>query len=96
MTLVIFILAVILIGWFVPRAIIDHYRGRYAVVIASVVALMLGVGFIWAGAQIAAMLADYDAQTEFDRGVNAWKIMLLIAPASALHRRKQLSQNGES
>ncbi|MBY8974623.1 hypothetical protein KHP62_02315 [Rhodobacteraceae bacterium NNCM2] len=95
MTLVLFIIAVILIGWFVPRLVMDRYTGPYAVVIASAVALILGAAVIWFGAQLAAMIGDFDAQTEFDRGFNAWKIMLLIAPASALQRRKHLMNKGD-
>ncbi|MEM7671046.1 MAG: hypothetical protein AAF317_18295 [Pseudomonadota bacterium] len=91
MTLVLFILAVVLIGWGVPRLVVDHYPGPVQILVASVVALAIGAGVIWIGAQVAEAVANYDAQTEFDRGFNAWKIMLLIAPASALHRRKQLA-----
>lgn len=91
MTLVLFIIAVVLIGWIVPRLVVDHYAGPVQILVASVVALAIGAGVIWIGAQVAEIVANYDAQTEFDRGFNAWKIMLLIAPASALHRRKQLA-----
>ncbi|MEM0942591.1 MAG: hypothetical protein AAGI70_01465 [Pseudomonadota bacterium] len=90
MTLGLFILACCLLGWFVPRVVLDHYTGPWPVVVASGVALALGAAVIWVGAQTFAALGEFDAKTEFDRGFNAWKIMLLLAPAAALHRQKQI------
>ncbi|MEM9043773.1 MAG: hypothetical protein AAGC81_03690 [Pseudomonadota bacterium] len=93
MTLVIFIIAVILIGWFAPRLVVDRVDGSAGIWLGSIAALLVGVGVIWLGAQGAEIAGLGDAKTEFDRGFNAWKIMLFIAPAAALHRRRQLAKS---
>ena len=94
MTLVAFILAVILIGWFVPRLVVDRVAGSAGIWAGSIMALLVGVAVIWIGAQGAEMAGLGDAKTEFDRGFNAWKIMLFVAPAAALHRRRQIAKGG--
>lgn len=89
MILTVFILAVLLIGWFVPRPIVGRVDGAAGIWAGSLVALLCGVGSIWAGATAVEAMGLGDAKTEFERGFNAWKIMLFIAPASALHRRRR-------
>ncbi|MEM1275087.1 MAG: hypothetical protein AAGH74_01040 [Pseudomonadota bacterium] len=92
MTLVLFIIAVILIGWFAPRPIVDRVDGTVGLWVACISALLIGVAVIWLGAQAAELAGLGDAKTEFDRGFNAWKIMLFVAPASAVHRRRQTAK----
>ena len=84
-----FIVVTLAIGWVVPRLVIDRVSVRYPILLSSAVACALGAAVIWLGAQAAGALGLGDAQTEFDRGFSAWKIMLLLAPAAALHRQKQ-------
>jgi hypothetical protein len=83
------IVAVIAIGWLVPRLIVHRIGGTAGVILGTGLALSLGAGVVWIGAQMAGMLGLGDPVTEFNRGFNAWKIMLLLAPASALHARRQ-------
>lgn len=91
MTLAVFIVLTIVIGWFVPRLVVERMASTTGVVVGSLAALVLGVVVIWVGSQAFAAAGIGDAQTEFDRGFNAWKIMLLLAPASALTARRAQS-----
>ena len=90
MLLALFILAIILIGWFVPAAVVARIPGGAGVVLGCAAALLLGAGVIWLGAQAAEALGVEESRSAFDRGFNAWKIMLLIAPASALAARRRI------
>ncbi|SIO41602.1 hypothetical protein SAMN05444722_1999 [Rhodovulum sp. ES.010] len=92
MVLVVFILLSILIGWVVPQVLVPRLPGRVAVLVASLVALLLGAGAVWVGAQVFDGLGVEAADSAFSRGFNAWKIMLLVAPASALQARRQLEK----
>ncbi|MEM7057064.1 MAG: hypothetical protein AAF557_05700 [Pseudomonadota bacterium] len=88
MVLVVFIVLTILIGAVVPQVLVPRLPARHAVLIASVVTLALGAGAVWVGAQIFGALGVEEAGSAFDRGFNAWKLMLLIAPGSAIHANK--------
>ena len=91
MLLGLFILGVILIGWFFPAAIVSRMPSSVGFALGCIVALALGAAFIWAGAQAAEALGIEEHRSAFDRGFNAWKIMLLIAPASALNTRRKMT-----
>ncbi len=91
MLLALFILGVILIGWFVPPIIVSRMPSNVGFALGCAAALALGAAFIWAGAQAAEVLGIEEHRSAFDRGFNAWKIMLLIAPASALHIRRKMT-----
>lgn len=88
MTFVLFMIGVVAIGWFVPGPIVRRIPGRSGLVVGTLSALGAGVGFIWLAAQAGEAVGLGDAGVEFDRGFNAWKIMLLWAPAAALHHRR--------
>ena len=92
MLLGLFILGVILIGWFVPPMIVTRMPSKAGFVLGCIVALGIGAAFIWLGAQAAEALGIEEHRSAFDRGFNAWKIMLLIAPASALHTRRKMTE----
>lgn len=91
MLLALFILGVILIGWFVPAIIVSRMPSSAGFALGCISALALGAAFIWVGAQAAEALGIEEHRSAFDRGFNAWKIMLLIAPASALHTRRKMT-----
>ena len=94
MVLVVFIILTILIGWAVPRLLVPLLPAGLAVVGASLAALAIGAGAIWIGAQLFGMAGIEEAGSAFERGFNAWKIMLLIAPAVAIHTRRNLKGAG--
>lgn len=91
MLLALFILGVILIGWLVPAAVVSRMPSGAGFALGCVAALALGAAFIWVGAQAAEALGVEEHRSAFDRGFNAWKIMLLIAPASALNTRRKMT-----
>ena len=91
MFLALSIVVVILIGWFVPAAIFRRMPSTVGFVLGCAVALGLGAACIWLGAQAVDALGIEEQRSAFDRGFNAWKIMLLIAPASALNARKKMN-----
>ena len=95
MLLTLFILGVILIGWFTPAAIVARMPTGAGFAIGCAAALLLGAAFIWLGAQAADALGVEERRSAFDRGFNAWKILLLMVPAVALHTNRQLSRDGE-
>ena len=82
--------AMIAIGWVVPRWVVRRLGSRWAVLWGSLAALGLGAGLIFAAAHLgaAAGLVE-DAQAETEAALNAWKIMLLLAPAAALDARRR-------
>ena len=95
MVLAIFIVRVVLIGWFAPAFIVSRMPSSGGFDLARIIALALSAGFIWLGAMGADALRIEDQRAAFDCGFNAWKIMLLIATASALHtRRRQIAEGG--
>jgi hypothetical protein len=87
--LALFILGVILIGWFTPAFVVRRMPSGLGFAFGCIAALTLGAGFIWLGAEAAEAFGIEESRSAFDRGFNAWKIMLLIAPASALHTRRK-------
>lgn len=89
MMFVVALIACALIGWFVPRLIIARMASAAGAVIGCVVALALGAAAVWLLAQASGALGLGDARAEFDRGFNAWKFMLLLAPAAALDARRR-------
>ena len=89
MLLTLFILGVILIGWFVPASIVSRMPSGAGFALGCAAALGIGAAFIWIGALAAESLGVEEHRSAFDRGFNAWKIMLLIAPASALAARRR-------
>ena len=91
MVLFAFILGVCAIGWLVPQLLVPRLPGGMAVIASSVIALALGAGFVWLGGKTVDALGIEDADSAISRGFNAWKIMLLVAPASALQARRRLT-----
>jgi len=85
----------IVIGWVVPRAVVRRMRSRWSVLWGSLLALGLGAGFIFAGAEVAEAFGLGDARTEREAALNAWKIMLLLAPAAALDARRRIAGDDE-
>ena len=85
------ILGSILIGWLVPAAVMARAPSTMGAVIGCVAALALGAGFIWLGSHAVGALGLEDQYEAWQRGFNSWKIMLLIAPASALAARRKLN-----
>lgn len=83
-----FILICVLIGWLLPQWLVPRLPRRLAIAAASMVALGLGAGVVWVCAQLFGVLGIEAADSAFARGFKAWKIMLLVAPASALHARR--------
>ncbi|MEM8793581.1 MAG: hypothetical protein AAGE80_18325 [Pseudomonadota bacterium] len=77
-----------------PRPLVERIGGSKGIWIASIATCIVGAAVIYAGAYGAEALGIADAKTEIDRGINAWKIMLLVAPASAMHRRRQIARGG--
>ena len=92
MVLVTFIIVTLAIGAFVPQWLVPLLPENLAVAVVSIATLALGAAAVWVGAQIFAATGIEDAQSAFDRGFNAWKIMLRLAPASALHAVRKLKK----
>ena len=74
----------IVIGWVVPRAVVRRLGSGWAVVWGTLLALAIGAGCVFGGAYLVAVLGGADAKTEAESALNAWKIMLLLAPAAGL------------
>jgi len=87
-----FILGVILIGWLVPPLFVSRMPSKVGFALGCIAALALGAAFIWLGAHAAEALGIEEYDPAFENGFNSWKIMLLIAPASALHTRRKMTE----
>ena len=85
-------LACALIGWFIPAYAVRRAPGPVGFVAGVGAALILGVAAVWLAAQ-ATGLSGADPEAEFARGFNAWKFMILLAPASALAARRRLTKD---
>lgn len=94
MTLFAAIPVMIVIGWAVPRAVVRRMRSRWSVLWGAVAALALGAGLIFAAAEAVEALGLGEARAEREAALNAWKIMLLLAPAAALDARRRQSGDG--
>lgn len=88
MTFIAAIIACALIGWFVPGMVVTRIGGTAGFLIGVAAALALGAAAVWLAAQAAGAMGA-DPAVEFDRGFNAWKFMILLAPASALAARRK-------
>lgn len=88
MIFVVAILGVLLIGWFVPRLVMARLAGRAGMVAGIALAWALGFAFVYGAAWLVAEITAADLKDEVERAVNAWKLILLVAPASALARRR--------
>lgn len=89
MILVLAIVGVILIGWAVPGIGMRLVPGTAGMVIGVAAAWLLGFAYVWGAAVLTAQLTGADLKDEVEKAVNAWKLILLIAPAAALHRRRR-------
>ncbi|HET7408729.1 MAG TPA: hypothetical protein VFJ13_00880 [Paracoccaceae bacterium] len=83
------IIGTIVIGWFVPQLVLRCLPGKRGVIAGVVAALGTGIGFIWIAAAFGEVVGYGPSEPEFARGFNAWKIMLLWAPAAALHHHRK-------
>lgn len=83
------IIGAIAIGWFVPLLGVRYLPGKRGMVAGVVAALAAGVAFIWLAAEFGEAINYGPSEPEFERSFNAWKIMLLWAPAAALHHRRK-------
>ncbi|MEL6794695.1 MAG: hypothetical protein AAFP78_14640 [Pseudomonadota bacterium] len=92
MTFVLAFIACALIGWFVPAYAAQRMPGAGGLIFGVGAALILGAAAVWLAAQ-ATGLTGADPDAEFARGFNAWKIMILLAPASALSARRRLTKD---
>ena len=95
MVMAAFIVLSLVIGWVVPQALVRRLPARIAVLGASLLALALGAGAVWLGAQAFGLLGVEDAGSAFARGFNAWKVMILVAPASALQARRNMEKEAQ-
>lgn len=95
MVIAVFIVLCIAIGWAGPRLLVPVLPPRAAVILASVITLAAAAGAVWMGAQLFGLAGIEEAGSAFDRGFNAWKILLLMVPAVALHTSRQLSREKE-
>lgn len=95
MVIAVFIMICLLIGWAGPRFLVPVLPSGMAVVLASVITLAAAAGAVWVGAQFFGMAGIEEAGSAFDRGFNAWKILLLMVPAVALHTSRRLSRDKE-
>ncbi|MEL7466401.1 MAG: hypothetical protein AAFN79_20175 [Pseudomonadota bacterium] len=92
MTLVLALFACAAIGWLVPAYAVRRISGALGMIAGIGGALLLGAAAVWLIAKSAGLSgADFDA--EFARGFNAWKIMILLAPASAITERRRLTKD---
>lgn len=89
MTLVLGLIAVIPLGWYLPRMGHARLGGLVGAAIGVAAALILGFAAIFVLAQAVAALRGSEAKLEFEAGLNAWKLLILLAPASALNVRRQ-------
>lgn len=94
MPFIFFLVGILLIGWFIPQAILWRANFKFAAFLAVVCALVSGALFIRLGAQIAGLIGIGDAAAEFERGFNAWKIMIFLAPASAIQAQSRKKNRG--
>ena len=84
------IIGTIVIGWFVPKPVLRFLPGRRGMITGVLAALAAGVGFIWLAAAFGEAVGYGPSGQEFERGFNAWKIMILWAPAAALHHQRKM------
>ena len=91
--MVVSIIGTLAIGWYVPQVLIRSVRIPFVGLIAVICALLLGALFVWTSAQVVGVLDMGDARAAFERGFNAWKVMLFVAPASALQATKHKTRD---
>ena len=85
MTPAIAIVLMLVVGWYLPVLGRRFLGGRKGVWIGGALALAATIGVAWiVGTGVAAIMGD-SAREEFDKGFNAWKLMILYIPAVCLH-----------
>ena len=94
MVLAVMIIGVILIGVIVPRQFVARMPSGLGVMIGCSIALILGAAFVWLAAAGFDLAGIEERGSAFDRGFNAWKIMIFLAPAAALSLRKAQQREG--
>ncbi|MEM7671358.1 MAG: hypothetical protein AAF317_19910 [Pseudomonadota bacterium] len=93
MTLFLFIAVTLAVGWFVPLWLQPYVPAKSFVLISSLAAIVAGVAATFALAQLLGITGIADAGEEWERGFNAWKIILLWAPAAALYHKGRLNKD---
>ena len=94
MTLVLYIALCAALGVGLPRLLVPRLPGSWRVLWSSAVTLAAGFGLVWAAAQGVALLDAGDFKLEFERAVNAWKLLIFLAPAAGLHFNRQRAASG--
>ncbi|MEM7270066.1 MAG: hypothetical protein AAF401_12560 [Pseudomonadota bacterium] len=94
MVMAVMILGTLLIGVFVPRMAVARMPSGLGVMVGCAAALALGAGFIWISAAAFNAIGVEETKSAFDRGFNAWKVMIFVAPAVALHMRRGQMKEG--
>ena len=93
MVMAVMIVGVILIGIIAPRWVVARMPSGLGVMVGCSIALILGAAFVWLAAAGFDLLGIEERGSAFDRGFNAWKIMIFLAPAAALAlRRVQMNE----
>lgn len=95
MTLVLYIALCAGLGVGLPWLMIPRLPGKWRVLWSSLLTLAAGFGLVWLAAQAVALLGLGDFKLEFERAVNAWKLLIFLAPAAGLHFRRK-AEAGES
>jgi hypothetical protein len=84
------------IGWFGPALALRVGSGRLAAVAGVLAAWLIGFAYVYGAAYLTTSLFGGDLRDEVERSINAWKLILLIAPASALHHlRAKAADEGD-
>lgn len=89
MMVVLGLILAIPLGWYGPRLGAQRLGGDVGAAIGAAGALILGFAAIYALAFVMAAATGGDPKLEFEAGVNAWKLLIILAPASAIHVRRQ-------
>jgi hypothetical protein len=89
LTLALGLLLLIPLGIWLPRLGARRLGGDVGAAIGAAGALVVGFGVIWGLAFAVAALTGADATLQSESGFNAWKLLIFLAPASALHIRRQ-------
>ena len=89
MILALMIALCLAIGVALPWLIVRRKPDGAGVVIAILATLALAAGAVYGTAQIVGLMGLGDPVTAFNQGLNGWKFLILLAPAMALHTRRQ-------
>ena len=96
MTILACLVLLVPLGVLIPRLVVRRLPNGAGVALAVLITLAAGAGVVYAAAPLLGALKGTDPKLEFETGFNAWKLLIFLAPAAAIHFRRKAAAGSQA